>query len=240
MGPYGERVFAAESTWRQPLSWNRKAEEAGQRRRVFLMSLGDFFERSRRDEIAWRQDAAAQRVAKLWARTPWLDWLILTKRPSTMRSWQRRYRPRGLPPNVWAGVSVEDAICYPRIAHLIDTKAALRFVSVEPLLGPVELSCLGDWINWVIVGGESGPQARPMRPDWARRIRDACRRAHVPFFFKQWGEWAPVNALDIETAVVLADYDRHYWHNIARSSFRVGRKRAGRKLDGRTWDEVPE
>lgn len=139
-------------------------------------------------------------------------------------------------PNVWLGTSVEDqATADARIPHLLDTPAAVRFISAEPLLGPVDLhsalcretgscptcpACLGG-IHWVIVGGESGPGARPMHPDWARSLRGQCAAAGVPFFFKQWGEWAPNESQG-------ADYAQ-----------RIGKCAAGRLLDGVTHDAMP-
>ena len=158
--------------------------------------------------------------------------------------------PGGWPlANVWLGVSVEDQQrADERIPWLLKTPAALRFVSIEPMLGPVvldrieyedhgtaEMSALfceedaetcGEWgtatLNWVICGGENGPGARPMNPDWPRRVRDDCQAAAVPYFFKGWGEWAP---MDVECLSKPA---------------RVGRKAAGRLLDGREWGEMPE
>ena len=110
------------------------------------------------------------------------------------------------PKNVWMGVSVESAAYAPRIDQLRATNAEVRFLSLEPLLGPLpDLNLSG--IDWVIVGGESGPRARPMDPAWVTDLRDQCARAGVAFFFKQWGG--------------------------------VQKKRAGRLLDGRTWDELP-
>ena len=120
------------------------------------------------------------------------------------------------PRNVWAGVSVESQLYTTRIPELQKVPAVTRFLSVEPLLSPVTLSrdqlC---GIHWVIVGGESGPGARRMNPQWARGVRDACKAAAVSFFFKQWGA-----------------YDM--------TGRRVGKKIAGRRLDGRTWDEMPQ
>jgi protein gp37 len=110
------------------------------------------------------------------------------------------------PRNVWQGVSIESADYTFRIDHLRSTGAAVRFLSVEPLLGPIPKLDLTN-IHWVIVGGESGPGARPMREEWAIEIRDQCRAAKVPFFFKQWGG--------------------------------VNKKKTGRELQGRTWDEMP-
>jgi protein gp37 len=165
-------------------------------------------------------------------------------------------------PNVWLGVSVEDqATADERIPSLLDTPAAVRFLSVEPMLGPILFrdvpgfnrsgSAGHEILNhlWVIVGGESGPGARPMHPDWARSIRDQCVTARVPFFFKQWGEWLPIdqpwkqdspkNLGKNERWMNLAGGHGFHGENVWRMR-RVGKKAAGRELDGRTWDEMPE
>ena len=185
--------------------------------------------------------------------------------------------------NVWLGVSVEDQqAADERIPLLLNTPAAKRFLSIEPMLGPIELDNVeyapGDFLNvlsleewvglegepevqnspgagalvdWVIVGGESGPNARPMHPGWVRSIRDACFVAQVPFFFKQWGEWAPHRAVaggdeggDLRRGHVRylegdgREPDGHFRKGDAAVA-KVGKKKAGRDLDGRTWDEVP-
>lgn len=164
-------------------------------------------------------------------------------------------------PNVWLGVSVEDqARADLRIPALLGTPAAVRFLSCEPLLGPVSLRW-AKWaplvngneydgmkgLGWVIVGGESGPGARPMHPEWARSIRDQCAYAGVPFLFKQWGEWLPVGP-DEETgkdSVYIGPdgkgiFYAHRYLPGAQQMARVGKKAAGRTLDGRTHDEYPE
>jgi protein gp37 len=160
-------------------------------------------------------------------------------------------------PNVWLGVSVEDQTrADERIPLLLETPAAKRFLSCEPLLGPVDLTKVREQIgaesfitfdalahpdilnrgrcrqgiDWIIVGGESGKDARPMHPDWARSLRDQCEAAGVPFFFKQWGEWAPQGILKT---------GRHLQFP-ADIMDRIGKKAAGRLLDGREWNEVPE
>ncbi len=167
-------------------------------------------------------------------------------------------------PNVWLGVSCEDqAAADERIPLLLQCPAAVRFVSAEPLIG-----LIGAWwdtitpegpfnwltgavktgfgagvrpdgaarISWIIVGGESGPGARPMHPDWTRSIRDACNAAGVPFFFKQWGAWEPVEQ---STRMLASGTPEHVWEDGA-IAHRVGKKAAGRELDGRTYDEFPE
>lgn len=182
----------------------------------------------------------------------------------------------GLPlPNVWLGVSVEDqATADDRIESLLRTPAAVRFLSCEPLLGPVCLHgqlykdaaqqvCCADcrrvnvpavpFPNWVIVGGESGPGARPMHPDWARSLRDQCVAANVPFFFKQWGEWTPGENVERSSGrVPVAGWLNNRWtvgfENLANDEghiddepdlYRVGKKAAGALLDGREWKEFP-
>ncbi|AHG92092.1 Gp37Gp68 family protein (plasmid) [Gemmatirosa kalamazoonensis] len=176
---------------------------------------------------------------------------------------------RGALPNVWLGVSVEDqAAADARIHLLLDTPAAVRFLSMEPLLGPVDLGAvrkyvadqsfitfdardrhgLHQWtdagVDWVIVGGESGPRARPMHPAWARALRDQCACAGVPFFFKQWGEWIADDADPRVLEAAIAHNAAHQYVTDptcghARMMFRLGKVRAGRELDGRTWDEMP-
>ena len=116
---------------------------------------------------------------------------VLTKRSSVMRAYLRRRYPTGAAPqHIWCGVSVEDETAKARIRHLQSTPVTVRFLSIEPLLGPLGKIEL-DGISWVIVGGESGPKARPMQIDWVCNIRDQCAKANVPFFFKQWGGRTP-------------------------------------------------
>jgi protein gp37 len=171
-------------------------------------------------------------------------------------------------PNVWLGVSVEDRQrADERIPHLLKTPAAVRFLSCEPLLGPLDLTKIAvpddaagryagqALIDWVIAGGESGPNARPMHPDWARSLRDQCAAAGVPFFFKQWGEWLPdrlLETLGVRGVIMRADgmrpsdadiepmmagtFDYSGWQHFAA----VGKKRAGRLLDGVEHNAFPE
>lgn len=193
-GPNGTRERSSETYWRQPLKWNREAQDAGVMRSVFCASLADVFE-DRAELRQWRSDLFA-----MVEHTRYLRWLFLTKRPENVIEMVVWDAPGcKLPENVWIGTSVENqATADERIPHLLRIPAPVRFLSMEPLLGPVDLSGVsysglcrsGDWgpgIDWVIVGGESGHNARPMHPDWARSIRDQCQAASVPFFFKQMG-----------------------------------------------------
>jgi len=158
--------------------------------------------------------------------------------------------------NVWLGISAEDqATADERIPLLLQTPAAVRFVSLEPLLG--EISFVGlfanpnDWrdgtnaleeIDWLICGGESGPHARPSHPEWFRSLRDQCQAAGVPFFFKQWGQWAQWEPKFPAANVKHIDLDGnlHDSPRLTEPIVRVGKKAAGRILDGRTWDEYPK
>jgi len=171
--------------------------------------------------------------------------------------------------NVWFGVSVEDQVTADeRIPLLLKTPATVRFVSYEPALGPVDLTrsipcgyycdeSVGHvdhgpngnlaGIDWVIAGGESGPQARPSDPDWFRSVRDQCQASGVPFFFKQWGEWAPVQyhhdgKAYLKISVPMPDAMKPSMREIVwdgANLARVGKKSAGRLLDGREWSEYP-
>jgi len=167
-------------------------------------------------------------------------------------------------PNVWLGVSVEDQQrADERIPLLLQTPAAIRFLSIEPLLGPVDLSAWLDpcsyycehdeWggghrperskIDWVIVGGESGSGARPMHPDWVRTIRDQSINAGVPFFFKQWGVYGPSETARTPLSNSRVFRSERVHHGIGMTEpalmYHVGKKKAGRTLDGRTWDQMP-
>lgn len=257
-----------------PLTWKKP-------KRIFVNSLSDLFHESVPDEF----------IDRVFATMAITDhtYLVLTKRPHRMS----RYLTDSLResavieamdddydavpagqwtwplPNVWVGTSTEDQrTADERIPHLLAVPAAVRFLSAEPLLGPVDLTNVsysaylrefmrqaagdkeaasvgneavldvlhGTWddgwdtgddgkrIHWVIAGGESGPKARPMHPDWVRSLRDQCVSAGVPFHFKQWGEWLP-------TGHVNASGEAEFT--------RVGKQLAGRELDGRTWDEFP-
>lgn len=143
-------------------------------------------------------------------------------------------------PNVWVGVSVEDQKWADiRIPALLDTPAAVRWISAEPLLGPLRLN---EWLgaeakvalNWVVLGGESGPGARPMLDNWAREVRRQCEASATPFLFKQWGAWAPSPNGNL---VSVVDAEGHEW---PARMFRGPKAATGRMLDGQTWDQYPE
>jgi len=212
-GAHAPRRGMSDSYWREPLRWNAAASKAGVRHRVFCASMADVFE-PRPDLDAWRS-----RLWKLIGETPALDWLLLTKRPdhaSRLAPW-----PEAWPENIWLGTTAEDqARVDLRVPVLLSIPARVRFLSCEPLLGPIELRA---WpgIHWVIAGGESGPHARPMDPHWTVELRDQCVTRGIAFHFKQWGDWFP-------DATATGGF------------LRVGKKRAGRVLEGRTWDQFPE
>lgn len=170
------RRRTAPANWHQPLKWNREAAELGTRFRVFSNSLSDVFDTEVPD--AWRVD-----LFDLIERTPNLDWLVLTKRPHVAGLWGR------FPSNVRLGTTIENQeVCDHRIELLLlacERSSVPNFLSLEPLLGPVDLAPWADLLDWVIVGGESGHAHRMMRSTWAREVRDVCQAAGVPFFMKQ-------------------------------------------------------
>lgn len=183
------RHITAPSTWKQPLAWNRKALRNGVRYRVFCASMADVFE-DREDLME-----AQGRLWDLIDQTSHLDWLLLTKRPeNVMETIPLSWRVN-LPPNVWIGTSVENQHWADiRIPQLLEVPANVRFLSCEPLLGPLQLNAGSEWssfdmmnggIDWVICGGESGKGYRSMNLDWARSLRDQCQAAGVPYFYKQ-------------------------------------------------------
>jgi protein gp37 len=173
------RVRNSQEYWLKPLSWDRKAGKAGKRTKVFAASMGDIFDPE--VEPKWRED-----FWNLVRQTPNLDWQVLTKRPENISGMLPQGWGEGWE-NVWLGTSVEDQTrAEKRIPLLSNIPAKVRFLSVEPLIGPVLFSDLSK-IHWVICGGESGKSYRTLKPEWALSVRDQCIQANVPFFFKQWG-----------------------------------------------------
>lgn len=257
----------------KPLHWRRP-------RRIFVNSLADLFH----DDVP---DGFIARVWEIMAQCPQHTFQILTKRHARMRSLLRGDDfldmcdlggAKWPLPNVHLGVSVENQKWADiRIPALLDTPAAVHWISAEPLLGPIKLDlihyfdpgrcgCCPAWgshepscgvepgahwgLNWVVAGGESGPGARPMHPDWARSLRDQCVDAGVRFHFKQWGEWAPTGGHGIGPVREKSFFVRPtaaYPHTcdccppdrVGIEIARVGKHAAGRVLDGRTWDEYP-
>lgn len=161
----------------QPLGWRNP-------RMIFVNSMSDLFHK----EVP---RAFISKVFDTMEQANWHTFQVLTKRSSLLRNFVRdRYKDGKAPKHIWLGVSVEDGTKKSRIRHLQEAPITTRFLSIEPLIGPVgELNLTG--IDWVIVGGESGPKARYMDPEWVRDIRDQCRKKKVAFFFKQWGGFRP-------------------------------------------------
>lgn len=311
-GPHAQRRKTSPATWAKPYQWQRSHEkffsQNGRRQRVFANSWSDVFDNAAPQE--WRNE-----LFHTIHMTPDLDWLLLTKRPQNMAGMLPYDWGDGWP-NVWLGVTVENQQeADRRIPILMSTPAAVRFLSCEPLLGPVDVErwlkpigihcldiCLDAHyvkpdelsyitnsrneaiplcpscgitahafgydpaIDWIICGGESGKNARPMHPDWARNLRDQCQAASVPFFFKQWGEWSPCVIDQLEDGNLTSAYPLEgcheafthqsrqpavFWQNQdlvewpyiemfpAIGARRIGKARAGRLLDGVTHDEFP-
>ena len=161
----------------QPKEWRRP-------RRIFVNSMSDLFHKQVPKEFI-------SRVFDTMEEADWHNYQVLTKRSSLLREFvNQRYEEGAAPSHIWLGVSVEDRQALSRVEHLRQTRASVRFLSVEPLLGPLgEFDLTG--IHWVILGGESGPKHRPMKSEWACEVRDLCLRSQVPFFFKQWGGTRP-------------------------------------------------
>jgi protein gp37 len=185
-GPGAPRKRTSEAYWKQPHAWNRKAMASGQPWRVFCASLADIFD----NEVpeAWREDLFA-----LIAETPYLTWMLLTKR---IGRWTEcvpaHWMVRDFPVNVWMGITVVNQAELDRDWwKLAEVPAAVRFLSCEPLLGPLTLGAY--YPDWIIVGGESGPRARAMAAEWPRAIRDECAYRGTPFHFKQWGGRRPAH-----------------------------------------------
>lgn len=297
-GPGAPRRRTSNSNWQMPIKWNKQAELQHsawegfkaqhpeltneelqtkgfikpRRPRVFCASLADVFDNA--VDPQWRAD-----LFSLIQKTPYLDWLLLTKRIGNvvpMLSELCHGHDEHLSlldmmplPNVWIGATIVNQEEADRdIPKLLAVPAKVRFLSMEPLLGPVDLTGeylkmklgeypfrglpsehrtkLVDLLDWVIVGGESGPDARPVHPDWARELRDQCKAAGTAFLFKQWGEWMPGQKHGDKVELVFEPNsptgpnkpEFTDWPD-GSCAARVGKKAAGRKLDGRTWDEFP-
>jgi protein gp37 len=183
-GADAERRFFGDDHWNMPLKWNRAAMKTGIRRRVFCASMADVFEH--------RTDLEGERgrLFDLIGATPMLDWQLLTKRPHRIAPEFPSEWLRTPPVNLWIGVTVESPDYLWRLYQLLDVRAAVHFVSYEPALADVTWPLDGR-LDWVIAGGESGAQHRPVNAAWIRSTRDQCVQAGVPFHFKQWGGRTP-------------------------------------------------
>lgn len=232
-GDSTERRFFGEDHWTDPFLWDKEASKHGIRSRVFCASMADVFED--RDELyPWRD--------RLWGiieKTHCLNWLLLSKRPeniSKMIPWKS-----SLPTNVWLGATIENQYAAKkRIPELIKHKASVRFLSCEPLLGQIDIT---PWlrkkgsIHWVIVGGESGPHARPMNPLWIQSLQEQCQTFNILFHFKQWGSWRPPDngSFHSKNQIFLPDSTG----NNSIKLLKVGKKKAGRDFQGRMWNDIP-
>ncbi len=232
-GAKAERRLFTDKHWAEPLIWNREAKLSGKRTRVFCASMADVFE-SRADLNPHRK-----RLWDLITNTPALDWLLLTKRPQNIARMVPAEWHGAWPANVWLGTTVENMdSAEKRLPQLLKHAAAVRFLSCEPLLGPLDLS---RWhrqnglhgIDWVIAGGESGAKSRPMDAAWVRGLRDFCRKKKIAFHFKQWGHWIPEDQIIARPGAEIDQKD-----NIV-PMIALGKKGAGRVLDGLTHDGLP-
>ena len=243
-GPHGKRVRTSAANWRKPLQWNKQAQAAGTRARVFCASLADIFDNQ-------APAGAREDLFDLIRNTPYLDWQLLTKRPENYG----RFLPEDWSvenyPNVWLGITAEDQEAYDtRWPVLACVPAAVRFISYEPALGPLLLTPHGpiklqaaltrrgvepdfaiqdrmpDWLIW---GGESGNGARVMNPEWARSIEKQCRENNIMIFGKQWGTYKS-NPLHFEGMRPLHEVRNHDpWTN----------GKGGALLDGKITREFP-
>lgn len=240
-----------------PLHWKKP-------RRIFVNSVSDLFH----EDVP---DAFIDEVMAVVRLAHWHTFQVLTKRPARMFAWYERWANEypgfdgRLPENLWLGVSVEhQAAADERLPFLLEIPSVRRFVSCEPLLGPVNLRAAIDRENrliydgldsmrteynqaghtfpeaytklhWVIAGGESGKHARPMHADWARSLRDQCQATSTPFFFKQWGEWCQNYQFQVSRCMA-----KEIWRWLDGSiSMRVGVQASGHLLDGKAWRQVP-
>jgi len=258
----GERRRTTADYWKQPIKWNAKSAKLGVRLKVFCCSLADVFD----NEVPqhWRTALFA-----LIHDTPNLDWLLLTKRIGNAARMLAEDVPEGIDISgrVWLGATIANQAEADRdIPKLLATPARLRFLSCEPLLGPIDLT-QHFWgthqpggISWLIAGGESGSKARPSHPDWFRSLRDQCADAGVAYHHKQHGEWIEAHERTGELCSDEAEYeqmaaecdgfisldgrfvrslDDAHEETRYRGMKRVGKKAAGRTLDGKVWDEFP-
>lgn len=260
-GEGAPRRFFDAQHWNEPLRWNAQCRRKGIRQRVFAGSMCDIFD----------HEVAQVHRAQLWEliiATPYLDWLLLTKRIECADSMvPHAWATDRLPANVWLGTTVENQVVADQVVPWLlgwRQRADVLFVSCEPLCGPLTLAPYlgqqeGGALDWVITGGESGNQARPGNSDWFRALRDECLATSTRFFFKQWGEWidaghqlfgrtitSPASAEPIDVPVTFITsagrrlaYPPRDENADVITMRRVGKALAGDLLDGRVWHQVP-
>lgn len=252
------------SAWKNVGKWQRKAAKAGRIDLVFTSSMSDIFEKSMplitptqvsgtpiiAETTGALRDEFFGRISK--GHYPNLVFQFLTKRPPNIMRMVPKAWHENWPRNVWVGTSAGDQENVDRLVpHLLMVPAPVRFLSAEPLTERIDISAYliphfaaddprhyprRDGLEQVIVGGESGGNARPMHPDWVRDLRDQCQDYGTAFFFKQWGEWAP-NCLCGRPKPCRTTPRTGGKMGVM---FRCGKKHAGRTLDARTWDEIPQ
>lgn len=253
-----KKVLTHPERLQQPLKWKKPSK-------IFVNSMSDLFH----EDVPF--DFINSVFAIMSCKAAQHTYQVLTKRPERLLEYLKRFKESGINPhwkkfseNIWLGVSVEDqATANERIPLLLQVPAVVRFLSCEPLLGPVDIEAIptpriesrnlkGEfaltktgYLNWIICGGESGPGARPMHPDWARSLREQCAAAGVPFFFKQWGEWQPLFTSKTYTGskgLLDIKSKKYFVMPVAGGDTvfrRVGKKAAGRLLDGMEYNEFP-
>ena len=237
------RHRTSAANWNKVWGWNKKAEKEDQIYSVFVASLADVYDHE--VPVSWRRE-----LFDLMQQCEWLDFLILTKRPENILS----FSDYTLRENMHFGVSVEnqDNLWRLNILEALETEG-LKFVSFEPLLGPVDVEPYFSVraVDWVIVGGESGPNARPMHPHWARTIQESAEKYHIPFFFKQWGAWAPLYGIShcgafAETKIAMwpdGSANAEEWSLFNDKEgvvmYKVGKKKSGDILYAREYKESP-
>lgn len=228
---------AIKGVWKDLTKWQKDAAAKNTQYRVFTMSMGDIFEKpmplvNAKEEKIYRSTEELRNLLFTnidYHFYPNLIFLMLTKRITNVvkmvpESWLENW-----PKNVWLGTSIGDQKNWDNIIpKFIKIPATTKFVSMEPLVEKVNVAWSLKHIDWIIVGGESGQNARPMNPEWVQSIHDACKKWGVPFFFKQWGEYLPIN---IPNGSQLTD---QYTFQ------KVGKKRAGRRFLSQEWNELPE
>lgn len=231
-----------ENATRDARKLHAVSKASGTMQRIFVNSMSDTFE-----DHPGLHDVRAHALSVMEA-MPFANWLLLTKRPENVLRMVPEHWHTSWPEHIWIGTTVENQQCADhRVPELLRIPAKVRFLSCEPLLEQIDLGRYfwdkgmsrlwpSGAIQWVICGGESGHNARPMHTDWARNLRDECAMAGVPFHFKQWGEHVEVPAIQQKGDFVMSDTEGEYRVCVMRP---LGKKLTGRAIDGVEYDEVP-